>query len=281
MRAGELIGNVYRLKKVLGRGSFGTVWLASDIRSGSQMVLKVLHATWMADEKTVKRFNVEYLLLSQLHHQYIVEANELLHLKRTNAIVMPYLRGGSLADRLRLVSWLPLATVIDLAIKLLRALETTHRLDVVHRDIKPENILFSDDSYSMPKLADFGLAHLPDHLLTSSRATTTPRTMGTLLYMSPEQLNGDALDIRSDLYSLGMTLYRALAGRLFFDEHQLGPIEIQSAISRPSRERPSRYRPDLPAWMDKFILALIAYKIYDRPDNPLSAIKMIPKQMQP
>jgi eukaryotic-like serine/threonine-protein kinase len=280
MKSGFTIANRYRLDSKIGQGGFGSVWRAVDLTSGSHVALKMLQGRWITDVKALKRFKNEYVALAQLTHPNVIQVKELVPIRGSYAIVMPYLTGGSLAERLRLLSWLPIDTVINMALKLLSALEATAELGIIHRDIKPDNIVFADQSLQLPHLVDFGLAHLPDEMLSSSRPTTSPQIMGTLLYMSPEQLNGDALDIRSDLYSLGMTLYRSLTGRLFFDEQRLGPIEIQSLISRPTRQDPRKFREEIPVWLGKLITSLIAFQLYQRPETPRAVIETIRRNLR-
>jgi serine/threonine protein kinase len=279
MRTGDMVNGQYLVQSLIGQGTFGRVWQATDTLSRNTVAVKELKVEWTKDIKIVKRFRNEYRVLNQARHPNIARPLALLSAKGSFAIVMDYLAGGSLADRLRPISWLPIDTALSTTLGLLEALEVTASLGVIHRDIKPANVLFANASFDQPKLSDFGLAHLPDGMLTSSRPTTQPQVMGTLAYMSPEQLNGEEIDIRSDIYAVGMTLYEMLTGRLFFDRHRLGPIEVQSAISRPYRERPSRYRPETPQWLDDLLLNMIAFELYKRPERPSHAIEAIRSNM--
>lgn len=278
---GELIDHRYKVVGGPQHGGFGAVWQAIDEQTHASVAIKLLQAKWTSNRKIVKRFRNEYRVLRALRHPHIIEVLELLELDSTYAIVMPYLSGGSLHDRIdgdTRRSWLPLTTVEQLASHLLSALVCTEEERIVHRDIKPDNVLFADMSFDHPLLTDFGLAHLPDHLLASSRPTTSPQQMGTLLYMSPEQLNGEDLDIRSDLYSLGMTLYKSLTGRLFFDE-SLGAMDVQSAIFRPSRVPPREYRSEIPSWLDDLVRSMISFESYNRPQHAGDALDIIDRNV--
>jgi len=266
MQIGDRLDS-YVLQECIGQGGFGSVWKASRLDGRGVVAIKELRREWGESRKIVKRFRNEYRILRELDHPHVVNPIDFLELPEVLAIVMAYESGGSLNDRLQRVSWLPVDTVLSVTVQIACALEATEKLGIVHRDVKPANVLFADDSFGHAKLTDFGVAHLPNDLLSSSRPTTHPEAIGTLLYMSPEQLNAEELDSRSDIYSLGMTLYKALTGRLFFDVQMLGPIDIQSAISRPFRTAPSRYRPDLPEWLDDLVLHMIAFDTGSRPRN--------------
>lgn len=280
MKIGDLVDGTWVVEALLGEGQFGTVWKAVDLRCGKVVAVKELKPDWVSSKKVVKRFRNEYKVLKKLRHENVLHVINLFQVKDTYMIIMEYLNGGSLADRLGRVPWVQIDTTLSIVAKLLNVLEITNKLKIVHRDIKPSNILFADWSSEHPKLTDFGLAHLPDELLSSSRPTTHPQAIGTLAYMSPEQLNGEELDIRSDLYSLGMTLYKMLTGRLFFDEQLLGPIDIQSAICRPFRERPSRYRLDLPEWLDELVTSMISFELFKRPESPQAVLEIIQRNIE-
>jgi serine/threonine-protein kinase len=198
----------YRLGEVLGSGMTGRVILALDELSGKQVAVKVFVASQAADHHAYERFVREARLFAHVKHPHIVDV--LAFHEDLGFFVMEYMSGGTLADRLR--PRLAAPAVKRLALELLAALEFAHQHGVVHRDLKPKNILF--DAQGKAKLGDFGVAHLLD-----LGQTQTGGLIGTLAYMSPEQITGSPLSFAADLYSLGVTLFQALTGRLPF----LGP----------------------------------------------------------
>jgi eukaryotic-like serine/threonine-protein kinase len=204
----ELIANRYRLDRMLGAGASGRVFAATDEVAGRTVALKMFFAT--PGGPAYERFVREARLASTLRHPSLVEVYD-VSVER-GFLVMEYLAGGSLAQRLAGGQRLATAQVRRMALDLAGGLEAAHHRGVVHRDVKPANIFF--DARGTAKLGDFGVAHLVD-----LGQTQTGGLIGTLAYMSPEQITGAAISIGADLYALGITLFEALTGRLPF----LGP----------------------------------------------------------
>ncbi|MDB4955210.1 MAG: serine/threonine protein kinase [Myxococcales bacterium] len=206
----ELIAGRYRLEKLLGAGASGRVFLAIDEVAGRSVALKMFFAANARGGAAYERFVREARLASTLRHPSLVEVYD-VSVER-GFLVMEYLAGGSLAQRLAAGERLAATQVRRMALDVIGGLEAAHHRGVVHRDVKPANIFF--DARGTAKIGDFGVAHLVD-----LGQTQTGGLIGTLAYMSPEQITGAPISIGADLYALGVTLFEAVTGRLPF----LGP----------------------------------------------------------
>ncbi len=206
----EVVAGRYRLERLIGAGAAGRVFRATDEITGRTVAVKMLYAASARGSASYERFLREARVTSSLRHPALVEVYDFS--TEQGILVMEYLGGGSLAARLAAGEQFAGAQVRRLALELLGGLELAHHRGVVHRDVKPANVFF--DSRGAAKLGDFGVAHLID-----LGQTQTGGLIGTLAYMSPEQITGAPITIAADLYSLGVTLFEALTGRLPF----LGP----------------------------------------------------------
>jgi serine/threonine-protein kinase len=204
----EIVAGRYRLRQPLGSGSAGRVYLARDEVTGRRVAIKLLSAMHARGRAAFERFAREARVAGALRHPNLVEVLDFS--ADQGYLVMEHMVGGSLAERLSPRLSGPAARRMTLDV--LSGLELAHRRNIVHRDIKPSNIFF--DARGTAKLGDFGVAHLLD-----LGATQTGGLIGSLAYMSPEQITGAPLTFTADLYALGVTLFQALTGRLPF----LGP----------------------------------------------------------
>jgi serine/threonine protein kinase len=214
----------YRILSPLGSGGMGVVYLAEDARLGRQVALKFLPTSWAQETKALERFRVEARAASSLSHPAICAIYDIGQDGDTPFIVMEALKGETLRDRIQRGP-LKVSDVVDIGIQLADALEAAHSQGIVHRDIKPANIFIGDRN--RVKVLDFGLAKLtgaPSSLSsaadtqspgdgTKGNQITQPGTaLGTVSYMSPEQARGEAIDSRTDLFSLGAVLYEMVTG---------------------------------------------------------------------
>src|SRR2546429_125505 len=200
----------------------GEVYKANDTRLERTVAIKILPASLAADPQFRDRFDREARTISQLDHPHICALHDVGEQDGTAYLVMQYLEGETLADRLQKGA-LPLDQALQCGIEIADALDKAHRAGIVHRDLKPGNIMLTK---SGAKLLDFGLAKAAVPLttgatLTAAATRTTPVTqqgtvVGTFQYMSPEQIEGKELDGRSDIFSLGAVLYEMLTGQRAF-----------------------------------------------------------------
>ncbi|HMR63331.1 MAG TPA: serine/threonine-protein kinase [Anaerolineae bacterium] len=229
----------YEIREELGRGGMATVFRAYDPRFQRDVALKIIPKEFLHDPSFVTRFQREAQTIAILEHPAIVPVYDFGEEDGQPFLVMRYLPGGSLTDRL---AQGPLAwdESLRLISRLAPALDEAHKQGIIHRDLKPDNILF--DHHDEPYLTDFGIAKLTED--RSQVATTGNVIIGTPAYMSPEQANGEDLDGRSDLYSLGVILFQMLTGRLPFEANS--PIGvIMQHLTQPVPDI-NAYRPNLP-----------------------------------
>jgi eukaryotic-like serine/threonine-protein kinase len=251
---GTTVGK-YRIVERLGRGGMGTVYKAVDESLDREVAIKVLNPD-LTDQAVLKRFRAEAVTLARLNHPGIATIYELHQQQDDLLMVMEFVRGETfhdLSDRLG-----PLAPpqAAHLCMQVLDALAHAHRGGVVHRDLKPANLMITDTG--AVKVMDFGIARV----LGSEHFTHGGYMMGTPAYMAPEQVLGREIDGRADLYSVGVVLYRLLAGRLPFSADTAISM-VQMQISEAPTPIVS-FRPDLPAWCTAIIDRSLAKPPSDR-----------------
>jgi eukaryotic-like serine/threonine-protein kinase len=222
----------YRILHPLGAGGMGEVYLAEDTVLKRQVAIKFLRSDRLVDETARKRLTREARAAARLDHPNICSVYEVCEDGPAAFIVMQYVEGETLASKLQRQP-LPLRQALDVAAQAADALAEAHAHGVVHRDVKPQNIMIAPGG--QVKLMDFGLAVLTESIGTTGEVTETagvltdPRAIaGTVAYMSPEQARGEPLDVRSDIFSFGSTLYEAICGRPAFGSASLA--ETLSAI---------------------------------------------------
>jgi TolB-like protein/Tfp pilus assembly protein PilF/predicted Ser/Thr protein kinase len=244
----------YRIIEKLGQGGMGEVFLAHDTSLDRKVALKFLPPGMQQDATAHKRFIREAKSAAALDHPYICHINEVAESKGQDFIAMEYVDGQSLKDRL-LQGPLPTEEGLTLAIEVAEALEAAHAKGIIHRDIKPGNVMLTQTGHA--KVMDFGLAKqmiplggIESAAETVTALTTEGATVGTLAYMSPEQLRSQTADARSDIWALGVTLYEMVSGTRPF-QGQSG-FELTSAIlSQAPRPLPSQVPAELGAVIER------------------------------
>jgi TolB-like protein/lipopolysaccharide biosynthesis regulator YciM len=226
----------YEILAPLGAGGMGEVYRARDTRLRRDVAVKVLPETFMQDASRLRRFEQEALAASALSHPNILTIHDVGSEAGVPFVVFELLEGETLRERLRRGA-LPESMVVDLGIQVANGMAAAHEKGIVHRDLKPENIFLTRSG--LLKVLDFGLAKLTrpepgggpaSEQETLSAVTGAGEVMGTVGYMSPEQVKGQAVDARSDLFSIGCVLYEMLAGRRAFSGSS--SVETLSAILR-------------------------------------------------
>jgi eukaryotic-like serine/threonine-protein kinase len=225
----------YRLIDKLGAGGMGEVYLAQDTKLDRRIALKVLPPEAASDPARLERFQREARAVAALNHPHIVTLYSVEEANGVHFLTMERVEGRSL-DRIIPERGLPLARLLEIAVALSDALTAAHDKGIVHRDLKPANIIVGENG--RPKVLDFGLAklsHAPVSAGLDSELSTQARTregvvMGTVPYMSPEQLSGRPLDHRTDLFSLGVMLYEMASGHRPFQGES--SAELVSSILR-------------------------------------------------
>jgi serine/threonine-protein kinase len=237
--AGHVLDGKYHLQKRIGSGGMGAVYLARRIHIGDEVAVKVLHPRYVAEANAVERFRREARAAAMLRHPGIVAIYDFGEAREQCPayIVMELVKGASLRELLQKEQRLEPARAVVLLREICAAVGSAHRSNVVHRDLKPDNVLVLSpeppDEQEKVKVLDFGIATLRD-LAPDQNLTQTGAVMGTPYYMSPEQCRGDALDARSDVYSLGAMLYELIAGQPPFTANTITAVVVKHLTEAPA-----------------------------------------------
>jgi len=214
LRAGDSIAKRYKVIKRVGKGGFGTVVLVHDLVVDDEYILKFLNPSFASDESVVQRFTHELRYARKVTHENIIRIYDFLTFGKSYAISMEYFASHSLADELDKGVPADMKRMVKILRDLCRGMNTAQQVNVVHRDLKPANILI--DNNDEVKIVDFGLAAAASSM--DGRITKTGILVGTPTYMAPEQARGEEIDSRTDIYSLGVIMYRIFTGRPPYDE---------------------------------------------------------------
>ena len=248
--AGNLVGQVvadrYHVVKKLGEGGMGQVYLAEHVKMGRRSAIKVMNPSMVHDPDAVARFNREASNASRITHPNVCAIYDfgetpdgLIYL------AMEFIEGEPLTDLLEREGALPVARATAIFQQTADALQAAHDLGIVHRDLKPDNIMLTrrKDGTETVKVVDFGIAKAVGGDEAGQKVTKTGLVVGTPEFMSPEQLSGDTLDGRSDLYSLALVFYRMLIGKLPFEATSVQETMIKRLTDEPTKL--AEARPDL------------------------------------
>ncbi len=268
MNAEALIGTVLgtcTLQKLIGQGGMGAVFLAQQSRPRRQVAVKVLLPMVPLNSNQLaaflERFRRETDAVASLVHPNIVPVHEYGERDGLAYLVMPYISGGTLRDEMEREGPLPLAKVVNYLEQIALALDVAHEHGIIHRDIKPANILMTTEGRLL--LTDFGLVKIIDEGRASlPRLTGVGAPVGTPDYMAPEQVIGEDVDIRADLYSLGVILYQMVTGTTPFQGET--PMQIAAQHLQIPPPSPQMLRPDLPVAAEQVMLRSLAKRPADR-----------------
>ena len=253
----------YKLERELGRGAMGTVYLGKDPKINRVVAIKTLDLSAEFEENQIEqvkeRFFREAETAGRLNHPNIVTIYDAGEEHDLAYIAMEYLKGEDLTKMLAAKKKLPVKWVMQMVIQVADALHYAHKLGVVHRDIKPANIMYDKKDNSV-KVTDFGIARITD-----SNKTKTGVILGTPSYMSPEQFSGKRIDGRSDLFSLGVTLFELLTAEQPFGGNSLAELMYQ--ITNKKHPNILKVRKDLPSCIKDFIDKALRKEPNDRFQN--------------
>lgn len=267
--APTVLAGRYRLERLLGQGGMAEVWEATDTALSRQVAVKLLKPQLAHDPVVGERFRREAIAAAKLNHPNVVAVHDTIDDGGRQAVVMQYVKGRSLRQLLDEQRRLTPEQTAHIGACVAAALGAAHRAGMVHRDVKPGNILLTPEGGVL--LADFGIAKAiggGEHDLTSDNIM-----MGTAKYLSPEQVRGQPLDGRSDLYALGLVLYECLAGQVPFQ----GDSDADTALARLQRDPTdlTRLRPTLPEELVDTIHQLLAREPADRPHHGSSVHRIL------
>lgn len=222
-----VIAGRYRLDRAWAHGGMADVWKAHDLQLDRVVAVKLLKPHLAVDETVAERFRREAIAAASLSHQNIVTVYDAVSDNGRQAVIMEFVDGRSLRNLLDDSKRLSPKLTVHIGTSICSALDAAHRNNIIHRDVKPGNVLVTKSGRVM--LTDFGIAKA---LGSGEDLTSENIMMGTAKYLSPEQVKGDELDLRADLYSLGLVLYECLAGRVPF----VGKNDTETALARLQRD---------------------------------------------
>ena len=253
---GQTVGK-YELISRVAEGGMGVFYRALDTRLDRTVGIKTLHTEFSVDEQLRARFTNEARALAKLNHPNICILYDFFEESEQLFIVMEYIEGETLADIVRRKGALETEKVMGVFRQILMALDYAHGKHVVHRDIKPSNIMIS--TQGMVKVMDFGIAKIVG---ASKQLTKTGRKVGSIPYMSPEQITEKTIDHRSDIYSLGVTLFQVCTGKVPFDA--TSDFEVMKQHLEMEPPSPRSLESSIPGHIERVILKAIAKKPEDR-----------------
>lgn len=259
---GRILGGRYSLVEPLASGGMAQVWRGQDRTLNRPVAIKVLHAHLGTDEAFLTRFRREAVASARLAHPSIVAVYDTVSEDGIEAIVMELIEGQTLRALLNDVKVLPPETIVDFGAKIASALDEAHRAGVVHRDIKPANIMVGEGNRVL--VADFGIAKANK----DADLTNTGTLLGTAKYLAPEQVAGEPVDPRADLYSLGVVLFEAATGEPPFKSE----TDAATALARLQGDVPRcrERKADVPVELDAVIAKTMARQPADRYDRAVS-----------
>jgi len=262
----------YEVRGLVGEGGMGRVYLAFDPALHRVVALKVLNAALSGNAAARKRFQREARAAAAVIHEHVVVIHAVAEEADQPYLVMQYVAGKSLQDRLDRAGPLPLPEVLRIGLQVAEGLAAAHAQGLVHRDVKPSNILLEDEVERV-KLTDFGLARAIDDTSLSQNGVIA----GTPLYMSPEQAEGEAVDARSDLFSLGTVLYVLCTGRPPFSAS--GTMAVLKRVCEDTPRPIREINPDVPPWLCDLITRLHAKKPQDRYQSAAEVVAVLGRQL--
>lgn len=248
LTTGEIIEGKYRIVRLIGEGGMGAVYEGENTRIHRRVAIKVLHQGVAENQEAVQRFEREAQAAGRIGNDHILEVLDLGELSNGDRyMVMEYLDGEPLTERIRRVGRMRPEEIAPLMIQVLAGLQAAHDSGIVHRDLKPDNVFVLKEKagkHDFVKLIDFGISKFQPLSGSEMKMTRTGTVMGTPYYMSPEQASGSRdADHRSDLYAVGVMLYEAVVGRVPFDAPTFNQLLFQIVLSDPAP--PQELVPDL------------------------------------
>ena len=274
-----IAGGRYTVTAVLGRGGMGVVYAAVQHPVNRKVALKVIHRELAGERHITDRFMQEMNLTAAIEHPHTVRLYDVGDLDGQPFITTEFLEGKTLREELARVGRMPPARAVAIGLQIARALRGAQAHGVVHRDLKPENIMLLDryGERDYVKVLDFGIARSL-HRTGADFRTGTGAILGTPAYMSPEQCEGKPVDVRSDLYTLGLIIYELCAGALPFPATPSIPAMLLAHVSQPPPDLATR-APNVPPVLSRFVMTLLAKDSAARPadaDAVIAALEEMP-----
>ncbi len=257
LRTGETFAGRYTIEAVLGRGGMGTVYKARDSELGEMVAIKTLRPEMVKDADSRERFKDEIRLTRRITHRNVVRTHDFGESNGLWYLTMEYVEGLTVRELLDVRRRLEVEPALAIGIQLAESLVVAHGMGVIHRDIKPQNMLLDDAG--VLKVMDFGVARLAE---STASHTQDGMIVGTPMYMSPEQLTGETVDARTDLYSVGVVLFEILTGELPL--HSPTVMGLFTKVLGEPPKRPGALVEGVPPALDELIVQLLAKQAADR-----------------
>ena len=272
LEPGTMVNERFKVVRYIGGGGFGTVYLVEDTVVHEDLVLKILSPQLSLDESMIRRFVQELRLTRRISHRNVIRIYDMVDLGGAHAISMEHFDARDLGQVAREDGPIPVERAVAIVQQVLEGLEAAHLMGITHRDIKPANILV--DANDSVKIVDFGLALVSQG--TRSRLTQSGILVGTPEYISPEQITGQEVDGRTDLYSLGIVLYEMISGRLPFS----GTNAVNVLFQHLEAEVPplSEVAPHVPAWLNDTVMRCMSRLAVDRPASAAEALGLLRRE---
>lgn len=270
LELGTMLSGRYEVLKRVGSGGMADVYMAKDHKLNRNVAVKVLKSEYVEDEKFLKKFETEAQAVARLSHPNIVNIYDVGMEDGINYIVMELAEGITLKEYIRKKGYLSPKETVEISTQIASAISHAHKNHIIHRDIKPQNILVSDTG--IIKVTDFGIAKAT----SSNTVTSTATAMGSVHYISPEQAKGRFCDEKSDIYSLGITMYEMVTGHVPFDHENgvtIALMHLQNEITPPSQ-----IRDGIPDSLEKIILKCTMKKPeerYQTADNLIADLRLV------
>ena len=270
LEIGTMLSGRYEVLKRVGSGGMADVYMAKDHKLNRNVAVKVLKSEYVEDEKFLKKFETEAQAVARLSHPNIVNVYDVGIEDGINYIVMELAEGMTLKEYIRRKGYLSPKETVEISLQIASAISHAHKNHIIHRDIKPQNILVSE--IGNVKVTDFGIAKAT----SSNTVTSTATAMGSVHYISPEQAKGRFCDEKSDIYSLGITMYEMVTGHVPFDHENgvtIALMHLQNEITPPSQ-----IRDGIPDSLEKIILKCTMKKPEDRyqtADELIADLKLV------
>lgn len=267
LEPGSLVANRYKIKKLLGTGGMGAVYLCEDnFLEGSNVAVKVLHKEFSTDANIEKRFLREIQLMNSVSSPYVVRTFDAGRFNDTLYFTMEFVAGIPLDDFIVKNGKLGIPLFCNIAIQIAEGIDAIHRASIIHRDLKPSNIILLEDGSI--KITDFGVAKPK-----TSKLTQHNEIIGSVDYIAPEIWLGKETTSSVDLYSLGIIFYQMLTNNLPFAEEEATQM-MMSHVKRPPTP-PLQYNSEIPGWLNHLILKMLAKSPNERPRSAAEISKNI------
>lgn len=264
---GTIVADRYRIVGLLGRGGMGEVYRADDLKLGQPVALKFLPDHLLSDGPALARFHREVRVARQVSHRNVCRVYDIGEIDGRHFLSMEFIKGEELSSLLRRIGRLPEDKAVQIARQISAGLAAAHDVGVLHRDLKPSNVMI--DEHGNARITDFGLAGLAEEFRDDESHAGTPA------YMAPEQLNGQTVTVRSDIYSLGLVLYEVFTGRRAFEAASLNElIKLRRSDATPTT--PTSIVKDLDPLIEKIIDRCLQKDPEQRPSSALQVAAALP-----